>query len=123
MTPDDLPDPEEILTGRRPPTQAETEETNRHAAEKAEFRKTFLAQLMTSADFREWLWEKLQLFGAFSNSFGVGPAGFPDPLATQFQLGRKSAGWDMFLEFDDAAPDLTSQMRRDALKPKAERES
>jgi hypothetical protein len=110
----DIPDPEEFMTGRRAVSVAEADEAKRIAAEKAQFRQTFLAQLMTSTDFRDWLWEVLVSLGTFENAFGAGPTGFPDPMATQFQLGQKAAGWHLFTTFDDAAPDLASQMRRDA---------
>jgi hypothetical protein len=118
--PFDFPDPEEVMTGRRVASLAEQQEAARVAAEKADFRRTFLSQLMTSADFREFLWEVLVGFGTFENAFGAGPTGFPDPMATQFQLGQKAAGQHLWFVFDDAAPDLVSQMRRDALKPKAQ---
>lgn len=121
MTPSDFPNPEEILTGRATLTIAEQDDIKRAAKEKSDFRQKFLEGLMTSTDFREWLWEVLQSFGTFENAFGAGPTGFPDPMATQFQLGRKSCGWDLWTAFDTASPEMTSQMRRDALKPKGEK--
>lgn len=120
LTPFDFPEADELLTGNRRPTLAEAEEAKRVAAERAFFRTNFLANLMTSADFREWLWEVLTGFGTFQNAFGAGPSGHPDPMATQFQLGQKAAGWHLWATFDDAAPELASQMRRDAMKPPIE---
>ncbi len=111
---------EEILLGVTPPTQAEVDEAKRSAAEKAEWRRNFLSGLMSSVDFRAWLMNILIQWGTFDNAFGAGPTGFPDPMATQFQLGMKQAGWRLWTEFDDIAPDLTSLMRREWAKPQGE---
>jgi hypothetical protein len=119
LTPFDFPDPEEVMTGRRLPSLAEQAEAKRVANERAQFRQNFLKGLMSSADFREWLWEVLVSFGTFENAFGAGPTGFPDPMATQFQLGQKAAGWHLFTTFDNADPEMASKMRRDATAPPA----
>ena len=104
--------PEEIMLGRERRKTPEEREADRVAAEKAEFRRQFLASLMTSQDFRDWLMETLNGFGTFGNAFGAGPTGFPDPMATQFQLGQKAAGWHLWATFDNVAPELARQMRR-----------
>jgi hypothetical protein len=106
--------PEEIMLGRQRPKTSEEREADRVAAEKAEFRRQFLIHLMTSEDFRDWLMETLNAFGTFGNAFGAGPTGFPDHMATQFQLGQKAAGWHLWTVFDNVAPELASQMRRGA---------
>jgi hypothetical protein len=81
------------------------------------WRRDLIASLMLNVYFRRWLMEKLAAMGTFENAFGAGPTGFPDPLATWFAAGRKSAGWDIWEEIDGIAPDLASQMRREASAP------
>lgn len=83
------------------------------------WRRDLLASLMQNPYFRRWLMEKLSAMGTFENAFGAGPTGFPDPLATWFAAGRKSAGWDIWEEIDGVAPDLASLMRREASAPEA----
>jgi hypothetical protein len=109
----ELTEPEEALLGIVRPTVEQEEAAERKAAEEAEVRRLYLARLMSEPLFREWLSATLLLFGAFANPFGISPAGYPDPLATQFALGRKSAGLELWEMFDDAAPDLASLMRRE----------
>jgi len=116
----DLSPEERALLGFQGPTPEETAEIERIAAEKRDVRQKLLAGLMQNEDFRDWLWEILALFGAFSYPIASSPAGFPDSMATQFYLGRKSAGEDLWRLFDDLAPDLTSRMRREhSQKPAA----
>lgn len=97
---------------REDPEQKAREEKER--AEKTEIRREFLRNLMTSASFREWLWEFLIEQGTFAHTFGVSPTGFPDPMATMLNLGLKQAGMNLLHQFDDVAPDLVSLMRREA---------
>ncbi len=85
------------------------------AVEKLEERRLFLYRLMSDPDFRTWLWEQLQAFGAFEHRFMASPTGFPDRAATQFQSGLKAAGWALWEQFDNAVPELASQMRREGL--------
>jgi hypothetical protein len=108
----ELPGPEEELLGIVRETPEQEAEAARVIAENAEFRRHFLVDLMQRAQFREWLMEVLVSLGTFENAFGATPTGFPDPMATQFQLGRRMAGWGLWTLFDDAAPDLASKMRR-----------
>ena len=96
----------------------ETDENERIATE-AKFKREFLIRLMENQTFREWLMEQLVALRTFENTFGLTPTGFPDPMATQFALGQKAAGWHLWTIFDDVAPELASQMRRDHGKPKA----
>jgi hypothetical protein len=56
--------------------------------------------------------KQLNGFGTFENSFAASPTGFPDPLATQFKLGMKAAGWHLWEVFDTASPEFASAMRR-----------
>jgi hypothetical protein len=112
--PDDRSDEElELLniTREDPETVAET---MRALDIEADARRQFLVGQMQNRAFRRWLMEQLTGFGTFENSFGAGPTGFPDHAATQFKMGMKAAGWHLWEIFDDAAPDLTSLMRREA---------
>lgn len=111
---DDLPDPERELLGLPPALTPEEEAAQeKEDAEKREDRRLFLYRLMNDPDFRGWLWERLVDFGTFENRFMASPTGFPDQAATQFQSGMKAAGWALWEQFDDAAPDLASLMRRE----------
>ncbi len=112
----ELTDMEEELLGiQRDPPEVE-EEKERQAREKLEFRRLFLVHLMADPLFREWLMDLLVEFKAFDNPFGLSPAGFPDPLATQFALGMKAAGWRLWEIFDGVAPEMASLMRRESVK-------
>lgn len=114
----EIPEPEEALLGieRATPEQEAAEETR--VKEQGEIRRLFLARLMENPLFREWLIDVLTQLRTFEQPFGISPAGFPDPLATQYQMGMKAAGWYLWTMFDDLAPELASLMRREALKPR-----
>jgi hypothetical protein len=112
----ELTDLEEERLGIHRPSLAEEEEIERQFQEKREFRRLFLVHLMADPLFREWLMEMLVEFKAFDNPFGVSPAGFPDPMATQFALGMKAAGWRLWEIFDAVAPEMASLMRRESVK-------
>lgn len=112
---DELYPEEAALVGRAPVDPEQASEEQRKADERKETRRLLLTNLLQDPMFRELLWEQLVRMGAFDNAFGAGPTGFPDPLATQFQLGRKAAGWDLWEMFDNAAPDLASLMRREGM--------
>ena len=90
----------------------EAAEAERYA-ERVQMRKTWLTIRMQDPAFRVWFMEILLGFGTFSNAFGAGPSGHPDPMATQFQLGQKAAGWHLWCMVDEACPDLASLMRRE----------
>lgn len=112
--PDDLTDEEaDLLNIVRDDPEVLAEETRQREIE-ANFRREFLISMMQNKTFRAWLMGQLVGFGTFENSFGASPTGFPDHAATQFQLGMKAAGWHLWTLFDDVAPDLASQMRREA---------
>lgn len=113
----ELPEPEEQLLGIIRPTIEEEAEAEKRRTEDAQLRTVFLRNLMENDMFREWLMEVLMGFGTFTNAFGAGPTGFPDHMATQFQLGQKAAGWHLWTMFDDIAPELASLMRRTAGRP------
>ena len=112
-----VPEPEEILLGvvHQTPEQVANEE--KVQAENREIRRLFLVKLLQDEPFRQWLRAKLEAWNTFGNPFGASPTGFPDPMATQFALGMKAAGWNLWEEFDEASPELASLMRREALKP------
>ena len=105
-----------ILRTPPPPTPEEEAAAEKKAAEESQIRQLYLAKLMNEQPFREWLWEVLASFGKFVNPFANSPAGFPDPMATQFALGRKSCGEELWEMFDDAAPEAASLMRRKRAK-------
>ena len=99
------------------PTPEQIADQEKVNAEKRELRRQFLIALLNNDLFREWMMGKLQSWETFTNPFGASPTGFPDPMATQFALGMKAAGWNLWEEFDEASPELASLMRREALKP------
>lgn len=109
--PDEIPEEEADLAGYRRKTQEDIE-AEEALAEKLKFRREMLLAYMRNETFREWMMEKLVSFRTFHNPFGQSETGFPDPLATQFALGMKAAGWALWEELDGLAPDLASMMRR-----------
>lgn len=98
-------------------TAREADEAEQKRLE-SDFQREFLIRLMENPTFREWLMGLLVALRTFENTFGLSPTGFPDPMATQFAMGQKAAGWHLWTIFDDVAPELASQMRRDYAKPK-----
>lgn len=109
----ELPEPEEALLGIERPTLEDEAAEQQKAKECAEVRKALLVGLMQHEGFRAWLMEQLVGFETFGSPFGVSPAGFPDRAATQFRLGMKAAGWHLWEQFDEVAPELASVMRRE----------
>lgn len=112
----ELPEPEERLLGIVRPTPEQEAEAERIAAENAELLRAGLVSLMQRDWFRAWLWGLLVEFHTFEDVIAASPTGFPDPHATQFYLGKRSAGWRLWTLFDDLSPDLASLMRREAGK-------
>ncbi len=112
----ELPPEEEALLGIERPTPEQEAAAEKERKERAELRQAFLRAMLQNELFREWLMEQLEHMGTFANSFGAGPTGFPDHMATQFQLGMKAAGWHLWTMFDDAEPELASLMRREFRK-------
>jgi hypothetical protein len=112
----EITEAEEDLLGIERLTEEQEAEAEQELKQKLEIRRNFLRQLMTSSDFRAWLWEFLNEQGTFEHRFGTSPMGFPDNLATWHALGMKQAGMNLFHQFDDAAPDLCSLMRRETGK-------
>jgi hypothetical protein len=110
----ELPEPEEALLGIERPSEEDEAEAQRRADEKREFRRLGLLSCLQHEWFREWLMEWLTEFGAFGNPLAASPNGFPDPMATQFYLGRKAAGWQLWEFFDGLSPEMASLMRREA---------
>lgn len=88
-------------------------DAEQEAKVRAEQRAVFLTRLMRDKMARDWLWELIAEFGTFEATYACGPTGFPDPAATAHYAGRRSAGWRIWTELDDIAPDLTSLMRRE----------
>lgn len=113
----ELPEPEEALLGIQRETPEQEAEREKTEKERAEIRRRFLIAQMENPLFREWLMEELIGLGTFENAFGFGPTGFPDPMATQFKLGMKAAGWHLWEIFDTVAPELASKMRREFRSP------
>ncbi len=97
------------------PTAADERQAEREIAEgRARVRREFLTALLSLPEGRAWLWEVLDEFDAFKTRFGVTPSGFPDPQGTLYRMGMKDAGWWLWTQLDDAAPELASLMRREA---------
>lgn len=109
----ELSEPEEALLGIERASIEDEAADQQRAVEKAELRRRYLISLMQNDLFREWLMEQLVGFEAFGSPFGVSPNGFPDREATQFRLGMKAAGWHLWEQFDEVAPELASLMRRE----------
>lgn len=109
--------PEEAILGVERPTPEQEAEAKKTQDEKDEVRRRFLLGMIHNPLFRQWLMGHLLAFQTFSQPFGVSPAGFPDPMATQFHMGMKAAGWALWEEFDNLAPEMASVMRREASKP------
>ena len=114
----DAPEPEELLLGHRRLSPEEEEAFRKREREKDLLQQYMLRDLMRRESFRRWLWTLLESFNTFGRTFGVSPTGFPDRDATEYALGMKAAGWHIWTMFDDAAPDLASEMRREFSKPK-----
>ena len=115
--PQPVPTAAEFVLGHTRPDPAKEEERARAAAEKREMREAGLRRLIEQQWFRDWLIGFLDELGTYDNPIAASPGGFPDPLATQFYLGRKSAGVQLVDLFDDISPDMVSLMRREARKP------
>jgi len=98
----------------------ERAEIEKQRALEKNFRHEFMLAQMQNREFRAWLMQKLTEMGTFVNAFGHGRSGFPDPNASWFAAGRKSAGWDLWEEVDAIAPDWASLMRREAALVKEE---
>lgn len=109
----ELPEPEEALLGIERPSLADETAERERAQEKVIVRARYLQGLMQHEEFRAWLMEQLVGFETFGSPFGVSPAGFPDHEATQFRLGMKAAGWHLWEQFDELAPEAASLMRRE----------
>lgn len=92
---------------------ARDEEQEREAKLRRERHRVLLLRLLNDPDTRDWIWGLLTEFGTFEMKFAATPTGFPDPQATAYHRGRHSAGWRIWAELDDAAPELASLMRRE----------
>lgn len=110
----ELPEPEEALLGIERPSLEDEQAQEKAAAEQANLRRAFMLDLMGRPLFREWLMAKLTALNTFGNTFAASPAGVPDPYATWFHAGMKAAGWALWEEVDDLAPEMASLMRREA---------
>lgn len=110
----DFPEPEEILLGVPPrPTLEQEARDEEERKGQLEVERLHLARLMESETFRKWLWSLLTQCGTFQRRYGASPNGFPDRDATEYQRGWHDAGWHIWTLFDDAAPELAGQMRRE----------
>lgn len=59
----------------------------------------FWQMILASPRGRTEMWTILKSFGTFEHRLGVGPGGFPQPDLTQFNMGRKSAGEELYLRW------------------------
>lgn len=89
------------------------QDAEKDAELRREQRRVALLRLLNDIALRDWVWLLLQELGTFGTNFAAGPTGFPDPMATAYYQGRHSAGWRVWTELDDIAPDLCSLMRRE----------
>lgn len=112
----DIPTPAQAILGGEQLTPEQEAEAKKVRDEKAEVWRRYRLSLIENPLFRQWLMGHLLAFQTFSQPYGVSPAGFPDPLATQYHMGLKAAGWVLWEEFDNLSPELASLMRREASK-------
>lgn len=92
---------------------ARTEERKKEDELRRAKKLVLLQRLLGDPVARDWFWGLLQEFDTFGVTFGISPGGFPDPIATSYHAGRRSAGWRIWTELDDVAPELASLMRRE----------
>lgn len=92
---------------------ARDEERGKEAGLRSELRRAFLMRMMNDTAGRDWLWGLLHEFGTFEMIFGASINGVPDAHAHAYYRGRHSAGWRIWTEVDDLAPELASLMRRE----------
>ena len=105
---------EDSILGIERPTPEQEAAVEQVRKEKAELRRRFLYGLLENPMFREWMMEQLHGFNTFGQPYAASPNGFPDEMATQFQMGLKAAGWHIWEIFDEVSPELASLMRREA---------
>ena len=109
---------ENELLGVEHLTPEQEADAERIAAEKRLLRDEALVKLMGQKWFREFAMALLTEFGTFVPIHGETSIGFPDPQATFYNLGRRSAGDQIWTMLDGLSPDLAALMRREARTPK-----
>lgn len=105
---------EEDLLGLTPETKEREDKLAEVALARTELRIHELKRLMGQEWFRAWMWDTLAACNTFETIHAASPTGFPDNRATDYFLGRRSVGWDLWIMLDDLAPDHTALMRREA---------
>lgn len=105
---------EDELAGAEHLSPEEKAERQRLAGERRLLRDTALVQLMSQPWFREWIMALLIEFGTFRSIHAESSVGFPDVNGTFYNLGRRSAGWQLWTMLDGLSPELASLMRREA---------
>ncbi len=83
------------------------------ADEKSAMRQAGILRLMDQEWFRRWIMEYLVSLNTFGMTFAVSPTGFPDPQATFYHAGMKTAGEVLLAQLDGISPELTALMRRE----------
>lgn len=111
--PPHTPEMEDLL-GVTPEDRAADAKAFELVAERAKLRTAELKRLMGQEWFRTWMWDTLTACNTFEIIHAASPTGFPDPRATDYFLGRRSVGWDLWCLLDNLAPDHASLMRREA---------
>ncbi len=96
------------------PERAEREAAAKKEAELAALdRKKLLTALLQDPRIREWFWELITEFDAFNTRFGDQSAGHAAGQVSFYWRGLHDAGWRLWTQLDDAAPELASLMRRE----------
>jgi hypothetical protein len=109
----DLPTPGERVIDFDGRDRAADEERGKELELRRQRHAVFLKRELNDPVFRDWMWSLLDDFGTFTKVIAASPTGFPDPRATDYHDGRRSCGWRIWVELDDAAPELASLMRRE----------
>ena len=109
---------ESQLVGSEHVTPEQEAAAEKTAADKRLLRDEALKGLMGQPWFREFVMALLGEFGTFAAIHAETTVGFPDPHATFYNLGRRSAGWQIWTMLDGLSPELASLMRREAQTPK-----
>lgn len=82
------------------------------ADRQAEKRRQLLRRLLGDAEVRAFIREFLDDCHAFEPRFAS--TGYsPDPYGTFLYAGEQKAGWHLWAQLDEAAPELASLMRRE----------
>lgn len=72
--------------------------------------REFFHLMVSSEAGRRFMWSILNEAKPFETRFGVGPTGFPDPMATQYYQGEKDLGLRLYHTWLARAPSETTAM-------------